>query len=78
MYCEKLAAESNVSSDPANVSSCVAAALYALESAWHPQFDIRTANCRLDFEREENRWGSRRCQTWLKELALGVQFRQAA
>uniref|UniRef100_A0A7S3QSV4 Transcription factor 25 n=1 Tax=Dunaliella tertiolecta TaxID=3047 RepID=A0A7S3QSV4_DUNTE len=30
-------------------------ALYALEMAWHPAFDIRTANCRLDFQVPENR-----------------------
>jgi len=30
-------------------------ALYALEMAWHPAFDIRTANCRMDFRLPENR-----------------------
>ncbi|GFH20515.1 uncharacterized protein HaLaN_17652, partial [Haematococcus lacustris] len=33
----------------------LARALYACEMAWHPLFDIRSANCRLDFEVEENR-----------------------
>lgn len=33
----------------------LARALYALEAAWHPQFDIKAAQCRLDFEVEENR-----------------------
>ncbi len=30
-------------------------ALFALESAWPPSFDVGTGNCRVDFEVPENR-----------------------
>lgn len=30
-------------------------ALYSLEAAWHPGFDVSSANCRLDYEEEENK-----------------------
>lgn len=33
----------------------LARALYCLEMGWHHTFDVRTANCRLDFEADENR-----------------------
>ena len=38
----------------AALQEMLARALYALEMAWHPQFDVRTANCRLEFQVEEN------------------------
>jgi hypothetical protein len=38
-----------------NVQEVLQRALHALEMAWHPQFDVRTANCRLDFEVPQNR-----------------------
>ncbi len=44
---------------PVRVSACPAAlrcrALYALEAAWHPAFNVASGDCRLDFEVAENR-----------------------
>ncbi|KAG1672378.1 hypothetical protein FOA52_010996 [Chlamydomonas sp. UWO 241] len=39
----------------AYAEDCLARALYCMEMAWHPSFDIASANCRLDFEVDENR-----------------------
>ncbi len=37
------------------MQECLARALYALEMAWHPSFNIASGTCRLDYETEENR-----------------------
>lgn len=35
---------------------CLARALYCLEMAWHPSFDVASgSSCRLDYQVEENR-----------------------
>lgn len=33
-------------------------ALYCLEYAFHPLFNVAQGNCRLDYKRQENRWKS--------------------
>jgi hypothetical protein len=33
----------------------LAMALYSLEAAWHSGFDVASANCRLDYEVEDNK-----------------------
>ncbi|XP_075228649.1 nuclear localized protein 1 [Lycorma delicatula] len=44
-----------LSEDVAMAAELVERALYCLECAFHPSFNLATGNCRLDYRREENR-----------------------
>ncbi|RZF32605.1 hypothetical protein LSTR_LSTR011052 [Laodelphax striatellus] len=44
-----------LSEDLAMAAKLVERALYCLECAFHPSFNLATGNCRLDYRREENR-----------------------
>lgn len=44
-----------LSEDLATAAEVIERALYCLECAFHPLFNIATGNCRLDYRRQENR-----------------------
>lgn len=45
-----------LSEDLAMAAEMIERALYCLEYAFHPLFNIATGNCRLDYRRQENRY----------------------
>lgn len=44
-----------LSEDLATAARLVERALYTLECAFHPLFNVTTANCRLDYRKQQNR-----------------------
>ena len=44
-----------LSEDLATAARLVERALYTLECGFHPLFNITTANCRLDYRKQQNR-----------------------
>lgn len=44
-----------LSDDLAMAAELIERALYSLESAFHPLFNVARGNCRLDYRRQENR-----------------------
>jgi len=44
-----------LSEDLPMAAEFVERALYSLESAFHPHFNLTTAQCRLDYRRQQNR-----------------------
>nr|CAG4651240.1 EOG090X0BCY [Simocephalus serrulatus]SVE94435.1 EOG090X0BCY [Simocephalus serrulatus] len=44
-----------MSEDPQMATELIERALYILESAFHPSFNLASGNCRLEYKRQENR-----------------------
>lgn len=44
-----------MSEDFAMAAELIERALYCLETAFHPLFNVSQGNCRLDYRRQENR-----------------------
>lgn len=45
-----------MSEDPQMASELIERALYILESAFHPSFNLASGKCRLEYKNQENRY----------------------
>jgi hypothetical protein len=45
-----------MSEDPQMAGELIERALYILESAFHPSFNLASGNCRLEYKQQENRY----------------------
>ena len=54
--------------DTARAAELIERTLYAMESAFHPLFNLAVGTCRLDYRRQENRY----IQVYIKCLTFSV------